>query len=194
MAGPMELDTGQFLTYLSIYALPHIIVKLTRQAIPKDRAFYKILLLRQAWLPQGHRCLVPHKKVKRYKKKPASIVPEGVSMANKLRTFLLLLAMASFWVGCCVESLARRLCPCAQAPLHLRALQSLEAPSQPPPLLFDSDSFPIGIDNHASRCMANAPHLFEDLRLTPKSQESGWHWGGIGGERNGHVSPMHPRR
>ncbi len=43
MAGPMELDTGQFITYLFIYALPHIIVELTRQAIPKDRAFYKTL-------------------------------------------------------------------------------------------------------------------------------------------------------
>ena len=103
MAGPMELDTGQFFTYLFIYALPHIIVELTHQAIPQDRAFYKTLLPRQAWLPQGHCRLVPHKKVKRYKKKPASIVPEGVNTANKLRTFLLPLAMASFRVGCCVE-------------------------------------------------------------------------------------------
>jgi hypothetical protein len=47
-------------------------------------AFYKTLLLRQAWLPQGHRRLVPRKKVRRYKKKPASIVPEGVNTANKL--------------------------------------------------------------------------------------------------------------
>jgi hypothetical protein len=30
---------------------------------------------------------------------------------------------------------------------------------------FDSDSYPIGIDTHASRCMVNAPHLFEDLTL-----------------------------
>ena len=102
MAGPMELDTGQFFTYLFIYALPHIIVELTRQAIPKDRAFYKTLLLRQAWLPQGHCRLVPRKKVKRYKKKPASIVPEGVNTANKLRTYLLPLAMAFFpgWLLC----------------------------------------------------------------------------------------------
>jgi hypothetical protein len=30
---------------------------------------------------------------------------------------------------------------------------------------FDSDSYPIGIDTHAMCCMANAPHLFEDLKL-----------------------------
>jgi hypothetical protein len=35
----------------------------------------------------------------------------------------------------------------------------------PPPVCFDSDSYPIGVNNHASRCMANAPHLFEDLHL-----------------------------
>jgi hypothetical protein len=166
MAG-QELDTGQFITYLFIYALPHFIAKLICQAVPKDRAFHKTLLLRQAWLPQGPHRLVPRKKVKRYKKKPGSIVPEGVNTANKLQTYLFPLAMASFQVGCCVESLARRLCHRMQALLQLRALQSLEAPPQQSPLLFDSDSFPIGFDNHASRCMANAPHLFEDLRLTP---------------------------
>jgi hypothetical protein len=31
---------------------------------------------------------------------------------------------------------------------------------------FDSDSYPIGVDCHASCCMANSPHLFEDLKLT----------------------------
>ena len=31
---------------------------------------------------------------------------------------------------------------------------------------FDTNSFPIRVDNHASYCMANAPHLFEDLVLS----------------------------
>jgi hypothetical protein len=35
----------------------------------------------------------------------------------------------------------------------------------PSPVRFDSDSYPIGVDNHASKCMANAPHLFENLHL-----------------------------
>jgi hypothetical protein len=30
---------------------------------------------------------------------------------------------------------------------------------------FNSDSYPIRIDTHALRCMVNAPHLFEDLKL-----------------------------
>jgi hypothetical protein len=35
----------------------------------------------------------------------------------------------------------------------------------PLPGRFNSDSYLIGVDNHASKCMANAPHLFENLRL-----------------------------
>jgi hypothetical protein len=51
--------------------------------------------------------------------------------------------------------------------LQLLALQgSTTAQGQPPPVHFDLDLIPIGVDNHASRCMVNDPHLLEDLRLT----------------------------
>ncbi len=39
------------------------------------------------------------------------------------------------------------------------------APTCAHSIRFDSDSYPIGVDCHASRCMANSPHLFEDLKL-----------------------------
>jgi hypothetical protein len=48
----------------------------------------------------------------------------------------------------------------------------LRAPG-PYPIGFNSDLFPIGINTHASRCMANAPHLFEDLRLSDKGKVQG---------------------
>jgi hypothetical protein len=55
-----------------------------------------------------------------------------------------------------------------QALSKLTAMNSeLRAPG-PYPIGFNSDSLPIGIDTHASRCIANAPHLFEDLRLSNK--------------------------
>jgi hypothetical protein len=41
----------------------------------------------------------------------------------------------------------------------------------PPPVRFDSDSYLIGVDNHASRCMANSPHLFEDLHLDNNKEQ-----------------------
>jgi hypothetical protein len=38
-------------------------------------------------------------------------------------------------------------------------------PGQSPPGHFNLDRFLILIDSHASRCMANAPHLFQDQRF-----------------------------
>jgi hypothetical protein len=82
---------------------------------------------------------------------------------KKLPSYLMPALVASFKVGCCVEIKLRRfLHPIQRAPRFL-ALQG--AFLDDPAVRFDSDSFPIGIDNHASRCMANAPHLFEDLHL-----------------------------
>jgi hypothetical protein len=77
--------------------------------------------------------------------------------------------VASFKVGCCVEIKLRRfLYPIQWAPWFL-ALQG--AFIDDPVVQFDSDSFPIRIDNHASRCMANAPHLVEDLHLINNAGE-----------------------
>ncbi len=62
----------------------------------------------------------------------------------------------------------------------LRASHSLrELPSFPRPtftallsmvdrtraIRFDSNSYPIGINTHTSRCMVNAPHISKDLKL-----------------------------
>ena len=38
---------------------------------------------------------------------------------------------------------------------------------------FDLDSFSIGVNCHASRCMANSPHLFKDLKLTKLGEVEG---------------------
>ena len=38
---------------------------------------------------------------------------------------------------------------------------------------FGSNSYPIGVDCHASRCMANNPHLFEDLKLNAVGEVEG---------------------
>jgi hypothetical protein len=37
MAGPSEMDTGQFLTYLFLHALPLIIATLAHQAAHQDK-------------------------------------------------------------------------------------------------------------------------------------------------------------
>jgi hypothetical protein len=85
------------------------------------------------------------------------------TITKKLPSYLAPAQFAAFKVGCCVENKLRRfLCPIQRAPRFL-ALQSASLGN--PTVRFDSDLFEIGIDNHASRCMANVPHLFEDLHL-----------------------------
>jgi hypothetical protein len=63
--------------------------------------------------------------------------------------------------GCCVEL---HLHCIFDIPLHLTAL--LSSSGDPGQVRFDSDSFPIRVNNHASYCMANSPHLFENLVLS----------------------------
>jgi hypothetical protein len=83
-----------------------------------------------------------------------------------LQIYLFPAAFAAFKVGCRVESFLRRfLGPLIWDPTCL-ALQSESMLQAAPPLVrFDSDSYLIGVDKHASRCMANSSHLFEDLHL-----------------------------
>jgi hypothetical protein len=85
--------------------------------------------------------------------------PSGATM----RTYLFPALFTTFKVGCRVEAFLRRYsCP-PYSHLAFQSKQTLQPTS--PPVRFDSNSFLIGVDNHASRCMANDTHLFEDLRL-----------------------------
>jgi hypothetical protein len=65
---------------------------------------------------------------------------------------------------------------------HLMKLQSISRPTstalsravdRTAAVHFDSDSYPIGIDTHVSRCMVNAPHLFKDLKLRDVGEVEG---------------------
>ena len=160
MAGTQELDTGQFLTYLFALILPFIIQSSILQVIHREPRELKILrkaiILGQPWAHRRTRRSWSRKKVKRYKKPPVSMVCEGVKTTNKLRTHLLPLATAAFRVGCRVESFLRRSGRLGR-PLT-RCTAAGEAGSHlDPHMIFDSDSFRIGVDNHASFCMANSP-------------------------------------
>jgi hypothetical protein len=104
---------------------------------------------------------------------------EERNRVTSYRTYLFPLAASLFRVGCCVEYYLRR--------WRLREIQALNSVREPPVTLqalssavdcaravqFDSDSCPIGMDCHASCCMANSPHLFEDLKLTKMGEVEG---------------------
>ncbi len=83
-----------------------------------------------------------------------------------MRTYLFPALFTAFKVGCQVEAFLRRFSgPPTWIHPHLAFQSEAMLQSESPPVRFDSDSYPIGVNSHASRCMANKAHLFEDLRL-----------------------------
>jgi hypothetical protein len=152
------------MTYLFLLQiLPSIILMLCHLAYPTK--YLATTIQRTAsWRLKGKPCVTQRKRVKRYKKPVRK--PQNKIKDHTLQTYLFPAAFATFKVGCRVESFIRHFLGSPIWDPNYLALQSetmLQA--TPPPVRFDSDSYFIGVDNHASRCMANAPHLFEDLRL-----------------------------
>jgi hypothetical protein len=93
------------------------------------------------------------------------------TMREKLRAHLFALTIASLKAGCRVESSLRNLCH----PYHAQftALQGTHGNPWSNQVHFDSDSFPIGVDNHASYCYVNSPHLLDNLVPSNKGSVDG---------------------
>jgi hypothetical protein len=72
------------------------------------------------------------------------------SMREKLRAHLFALTIASLKAGCRVESSLRNFCHSHHA--WFTARQGTHGNPWSNQVHFDSDSFPIGVDNHASYC------------------------------------------
>ena len=110
-----------------------------------------------------------HHKVK---KKVKNWNPETTTTTRHwFRANLFALATASLKVGCQAELSLR--CLHQSHRFHLHAFAGIKGDSKSGQVLFDSDSFPIGIDNHASYCMANSPHLFDNLILSDVGKVDG---------------------
>jgi hypothetical protein len=148
---------------------------LLQAAYPKDpglrKTTYNVFIRKSPWrwLLRRRRTHSFPKRLHEKKKPSVHFWMEGTIKA-KLPTYLVPVAVSVFKVGCCVEGRPRELL----ASHHLRELPSFPRPTftallstvnRTRAVRFDSDSYPIRIDIHASRCMVNAPHLFEDLKL-----------------------------
>ena len=92
-----------------------------------------------------------------------------------MQTYLFPALFTAYKVGCQVEAFLRRFSgPSTWVHSHLAFQSEATLQSASSPVRFDSDSYPIGVDSHASKCMVNKAHLFEDLRLNEaKGQVSG---------------------
>jgi len=176
------LDTGQQIaTYLFLHIIPLLLYHLVYLVLPEDpmsfRLLEKTIAQTSAWRLRGHPHDARPKKFKFFKKLKKKMVSDEIQdktikhivITKKLPSYLMLVFFATFKVGCCVEDTLRRfLRPLQRAP---RFLAHQGAFLGDPAVRFDLDSFSIRIDNHASRCMANTPHLFEDLHLIDNAGE-----------------------
>ena len=181
MAGPPLLDTGQLniITCLFIFLLPVFIISLMRSVFPvnpKELRFLMTTIRRGTpWPAGGHRgpSWGPSwRRRRKVKMKIKNQNPVTTSTTRHwLRAHLLALAMTSLKAGCQVESYLR--CRCQSHPFHHYAFAGINGDSTSSQVHFDSDSFQIGIDNHASYCMANSPHLFDDLILSDVGKVDG---------------------
>ena len=155
------MDTGQFLTYLYILLLPVFIFNLIDLAYP-TKFVAKVITKSAPWHLRGRPCAICRTRVKRYKILVRKLQNKSENLRGAtMRTYLFPALFTAFKVGCRVESFLRQ----CSGPLcsHL-AFQSEQTPTNLP-VRFDSDSFLIGVNSHASRCMVNDTHLFEDLHL-----------------------------
>ena len=83
-----------------------------------------------------------------------------------MRAYLFPALFNAFKVGCRLEVFLRRFTgPPTWVHSHLAFQSEATLQSASPSVRFDSDSYPIGVDSHALKCMVNKAHLFKDLRL-----------------------------
>jgi hypothetical protein len=181
-----NLDTGQQVAYLLFFLAPFLLQFLCRALLPMDpkirKTSYDIFVRGSQWHwpPRGKGSRPVPKRLRRRKNPSVRFrIQEERNRAMKYGTYLFPLAASLFKVGCRVECYLRR--------WRLREIQALNNVREPPVTLqalssavdcaravqFDSDSYPIGVDCHASCCMANSPHLFEDITLTKMGEVEG---------------------
>ena len=121
------------------------------------------------WLLRGRRTHSGPKGLHK-KKKPSVYFRTDGTIKEKLWTYLVPVAVSVFKVGCYVEGRLRELLAShrpRELPsfprLTITALSSVVNHTRA--IHFDSDSYHIRIDTYATCYMANAPHLFKDLKL-----------------------------
>ncbi len=169
------MHIGHQATYLQIFIMPYLLRCLFQATYLTDpmlcKTTYNVFICKSPWRwpTRGRRThSIPKRLCK--KKKPSMCLQKEATIKAKNRTYLVSVAVSAFKVGCRVEGRLRELL----ASHHPRQLPSFpqltftalsSTVDRTRAVHFNSDSYPIGIDTHATCCMANAPHLFEDLKL-----------------------------
>jgi hypothetical protein len=154
--------------------MPHLLQCLFQATYPTDpmlcKTTYNIFIRKSLWRwpTRGRRTHSIPKRLHR-KKKPSVHLQTESTIKSKLWTYLVPIAVSMFRVGCRVEGRLRELITShllRELPSFPRLIFTtlLSTADCTRAFRFDSDSYPIGIDTHALRCMVNIPHLFKDLK------------------------------
>ena len=174
MAGP-TMHIGHQVAYLQIFIMPYLLRRLFQAACSMDpvlcKTKYNVFVRGSPWRwpLRGSRTHSISKRLRRRKKPSMHLQMESTNNAI-LRTYLVPIPVSVFRVGCRVEGQLRefltshrpRKLPSFLQPTFTTLSSAIDRTRT---IQFDSNSYPIGIDTHALRCMVNAPHLFEDLKL-----------------------------
>jgi hypothetical protein len=168
-------DTRQFFLYMFFLILPFLVGRLIHLLEPSNdqelSLLFKLLTrdLAVPHFPLNQRTCT-RKRDKKRNLKPVSAWKTGENANRpKAKTYLWALARAAFRVGCYVEFVVRILFKqwrsLPRFPKHQAIRLAFKANwgGCSPFVCFDSNSIPVGVDNHASRCLANDARLFENL-------------------------------
>ncbi len=169
-------ETGQQVAYLQMFIMWYLLQFLCRAAYPTDpkpqKMTYDVFVQGSSWhWPLQGRQTQSIPKCPCGKKKPSVCFwTEVTNSKSKLRNYLVPIAVSIFKDDRCIEGRVREIL----ASCHLRELPFISRPTYTAlsnavdciaAVPLDSDPYLIGIDTHVSRCMVNAPHLFEVLKL-----------------------------
>ncbi len=171
----------QIMTYLSILLFPVILSWLLTKLVETSRD------LARCW-EWNRVCLAVHHYPRKHRKKkktrqPSKIEGQVRKKKNLMPTYLLLLALIAFKVGCHVEHSLRHL----QATLTMHQClpkivafaASTTLPYQVPSIHFKTDSFVINVDTFVSITLRNHPDQFENLKTHNNTEVEGIK-GGLG--------------
>ncbi len=194
MAIANKVDTINLPTYLFLFITPLLLFYLTStitRLLPVDRRILAKLLItpRPPGLQGRSQCLPPRPRgcgprnwpLRTHNRRHIVSVycfVQAQERKNKWKTYLFCFLCTTFRVGCCIE-LAYRYAikwlhalrqPCQAVCVALQANGRSACSND---VRFDSDSFAVGVDSHASRCMGNNKGLFDNLILAHTSQRLG---------------------
>jgi hypothetical protein len=151
-AGPLdtEQDISTCLFYLFLNFLQTFIAILFHLAYP-TKPLAKAIIKSAPWRLRGKPRAICRTRIKKYKIPVRDNQAKDKTSGATIQTYLFPALFATYKVGCRIEVFLRRFSgPPTWDHSHLAFQSEATLQSASSPVRFDSDSYPIGVDSHAS--------------------------------------------